>query len=137
MAFTAIGSHRHSVERASLTMQVALWDARQRQRPAAVLWPGTPTGGITAPLAPQPDGVAITVGTKGGEVRSHTSVMLSIVAPLRTCQQLFQSLCNAAGQLLAPVDLQADTNRLLLLLMQRCLPVQASAVDSSAIETQM
>jgi len=48
---------------------VLLWDARQPQTPAAVLSPGASVGAITTALQPQPDGVAITVGTRSGEVR--------------------------------------------------------------------
>lgn len=53
-------------------MQVLLWDARQRAAPVAVLTAGAPVGAITSALQPQPDGIAISVGTKTGEVRFPT-----------------------------------------------------------------
>ena len=53
-----------------------LWDARQQLRPTATLGVRVPFGGVTAPLAPQPDGSLLSVATKSGEVWSPVNQQL-------------------------------------------------------------
>lgn len=60
---------------------MVLWDARQQQRPAGVLVPCAPIGGITAALAVQLDGTALTVGTKSGDVRACCAVQQAARLP--------------------------------------------------------